>query len=140
MQRILFLILTALLLILAACGGPKAATTPVKAEIDLATLPENIDAQTANQLRGRDDVLLIDVREQWEYDEVRIPDVTLIPMNEIPSRLREIPQDKTVIISCRSGNRSNQVVKFLQGEGFTNIHNLQGGILAWEGAGLAVER
>ncbi|MEZ4726456.1 MAG: rhodanese-like domain-containing protein [Caldilineaceae bacterium] len=137
-QRIISLFLIIIVALVAGCGGQPAAAPP-NAELDLTTLSENVDAQTVNQLRERADVLLIDVREPWEYNEAHIPGVTLIPMGEIPNRLSEIPQDKTVIVSCRSGNRSSQVVEFLQGQGFTNVHNLSGGILAWQGAGLPVE-
>ena len=98
-----------------------------------------MDAQTAASVQDRDDVLLIDVREQWEYDEGHIPNITLIPMNEVPARLSEIPTDKEVIVACRSGNRSSQVVEYLRQQGYDNVHNLQGGILAWQQAGLPVE-
>ena len=83
---------------------------------------------------------MIDVREQWEYDEGHIPGITLIPMGEVTNRLDEIPKDKTVILTCRSGNRSGQVTDFLRNNGFDNVHNMTGGIVAWENAGLAVEQ
>ena len=52
----------------------------------------------------------------------------------------ELPTDQTVVLTCRSGNRSGQVTTFLQENGFENVHNMEGGILAWEDAGFAVER
>ena len=58
---------------------------------------------------------------------------------EVPARLSEIPTDKEVIVACRSGNRSSQVVEYLRQQGYDNVHNLQGGILAWQQAGLPVE-
>ena len=61
-------------------------------------------------------------------------------MSEIANRLDEIPKDKEVILTCRSGNRSGQVTNLLQQNGFDNVHNMQGGILAWQQAGYAVER
>ncbi|MCB0179289.1 MAG: rhodanese-like domain-containing protein, partial [Anaerolineae bacterium] len=64
----------------------------------------------------------------------------LIPMGEVTNRLDEIPKDKTVILTCRSGNRSGQVTDFLRNNGFDNVHNMTGGIVAWENAGLAVEQ
>ena len=85
-------------------------------------------------------VLVLDVREDWEYNEKHIPGVLWMPMNTVPNRLSEIPKDKEVIVTCRSGNRSGQVVDFLREQGFTNIHNMTGGIVAWESAGLPVER
>ena len=131
-----------LLLLLAACGGqPDAAVQPASA-IDAQTaldLPDTVDAQTVASVKDRADVVVLDVREQWEYDEQHIPGVTLIPMAEVPNRLSEIPTDKTVIVTCRSGNRSGQVTDYLRQLGYTNVHNMSGGILAWEQAGYSVE-
>ncbi len=134
-----------LLLLLAACGGqadvavmPAAADAAVNAPADLA-LPGTVDVQTVAAVKDRADVVVLDVREQWEYDEQHIPGVTLIPMAEVPNRLAEIPTDKTVIVTCRSGNRSGQVTDYLRQAGYTNVHNMAGGILAWEQAGYTVE-
>ena len=88
---------------------------------------------------ARDDVIVLDVREQWEYDEGHIPGVIHMPMNDVPANLDEIPTDQTVIVSCRSGNRSGQVTNFLREQGYENVHNMEGGIVAWERAGLPVE-
>ena len=91
-------------------------------------------------IQGLDDVYVLDVREQIEYDEKHIPGVTLLPMSEIQSRLDEVPKDKEVIITCRTGNRSGQVTQFLTQNGYDNVHNMQGGIVAWEEAGFPVDR
>ncbi|MBX3054891.1 MAG: rhodanese-like domain-containing protein [Anaerolineae bacterium] len=130
-------LLTAVLL--TACGGT-TTTSVVSADVNPATLPATVDVKTVAAVKERDDVVLIDVREQWEYDEGHIPGVTLIPMNEVASRLSEIPTDKEVIVTCRSGNRSGQVADFLRAQGYANVHNMQGGIIAWEAAGLPVDR
>lgn len=141
-QRIAVLLLIVMVALLSACGQPAtpapAAVAP--SEIDLATLPALLDPATVNQIRARADVLVIDVREQAEYNEGHIPGITLIPMGEIPNRLAEIPKDKTVVVTCHSGNRSSQVAGYLQQQGFTNIHDMQGGLVAWQQAGLPVER
>ena len=144
----LFLIIALVVVMasLAACGGqtaapaaeaPAAGEAATEAPLDLGP---TVDVQTVAEVKDRDDVFVIDVREQWEYDEGHIPGVTLIPMNDVPNRLNEIPKDKEVILTCRSGNRSSQVTQFLRDQGFTNIHNMDGGILAWEAAGLDVEK
>lgn len=137
-----FWLLTVLVLLLAACGGAaQEATLPEEGLGDAPlALSDTVDVETVAEVRERDDVLVLDVREQWEYDEGHIPGVTLIPMAEVSQRLDEIPADKTVIVTCRSGNRSGQVTDYLRQQGFDNVHNMDGGILAWEAAGYDVER
>lgn len=137
---VIFFFLTLFVLMLAACGGQPAASNSATTPIDMKNLPTLIDAQTANALRTRSDVLMLDVREKWEYAQGHIPGITLLPMAEVPNRLSEIPRDKTVIVTCHSGNRSSQVAAYLRQQGFTNIHDMQGGIAAWEKAGLPVEQ
>lgn len=128
-----------LALVLVACGGTDTAAPVAEAELPLDLAP-TVDVDTVSTIRERDDVFLLDVREQWEYDEGHIPGVTLIPTGQVPARLNEIPTDKTVIVTCRTGNRSGQVTDFLRQQGFTNVHNMDGGIVAWQQAGLPVER
>lgn len=139
---ILVLILGGLMMVLAACGGaaPAAEVADEPAQIDTAVLPVSVDATTTAALQERDDVVVLDVREQWEYDEGHIPGVVHMPMNTIPASLSEIPTDKTVIVTCRSGNRSSQVTAFLRENGFDNVHNMEGGILSWQSMGLPVDR
>lgn len=77
------------------------------------------------------DFQLIDVREPNEAEIAEIG-AELIPMGEIPSNLDKISKSKKVIIHCRSGARSGNIVRFLeQNHGFDNVYNLKGGILAW---------
>lgn len=85
-------------------------------------------------------VLLIDVREQDEYDTAHVAGSTLIPLGELPNRLGEISQhkDKPLIAICRSGKRSAQAVKLLHEKGFTQATSVEGGLIAWEQAGLPV--
>lgn len=137
-----FWLFALLLLLLAACGGATDEAAVMEADAGDAplSLPDTVDVDTVAEVKARDDVVVLDVREQWEYDEGHIPGVTLIPMAEISQRLDEVPTDKTVIVTCRSGNRSGQVTDYLRQQGFDNVHNMDGGILAWEAAGYEVER
>lgn len=143
MKLKLFLILT-LFALVTACGATAGPATLSEASsvsaIEEIELGPDVDVHTAAAVQNRDDVVLIDVREQWEYDEGHIPNITLIPMGEITNRLDEIPRDKKVIVTCRSGNRSGQVTEFLRQNGFENVHNMQGGIVAWQQAGYEVEQ
>jgi len=103
-------------------------------------LPADVDVHMVATIKDRDDVFVFDVREQWEYDEWRIPAITLIPMGEVPNRLNEIPKDKTVIVTCNRGNRSGKITNFLRENGYTDVHNMLGGIQEWNRAGYEVER
>ena len=77
------------------------------------------------------DFQLIDVRELHEFEEANLGG-HLIPLGEIPSRYSEISKDKQVIMQCRSGARSANAASFLeQNHGYSNLYNLEGGILAW---------
>ena len=135
------MILVILALALSACTASPAAPAPAPtSQVDAAQLGPNVDVATVNGLLGRDDVVILDVREQSEYDAGHIPGVTLIPLNDVSNRLNEIPKDKPVIVTCRSGNRSGQATDFLRQQGYTNVHNMTGGINAWQQAGYAVEK
>jgi len=136
----LILPLLVLVLALAACGGQSEQVDAPAPDININELPQEVDVQTVFDIQGLDDVYVLDVREQIEYDEKHIPGVTLLPISEIQSRLDEVPKDKEVIITCRTGNRSDQVTQFLLQNGYDNVHNMQGGIVAWEEAGFPVER
>jgi len=79
----------------------------------------------------KEDFQLIDVREQNEYDFVNM-NAELIPLSEIASHVDKFSRDKKVVVHCRSGARSANVIALLQEQhGYDNLYNLTGGILAW---------
>jgi adenylyltransferase/sulfurtransferase len=83
-------------------------------------------------MRGRgEDVSLIDVREPHEWEIARIEGANLIPMGEVPGRISEIPQTGNVLVYCKVGARSAEVLKFLHQVGLTNTKHLAGGIEAY---------
>ena len=82
--------------------------------------------------------ILVDVREQYEFDEVRIPGSILIPLSEFAERYKELPKDKKLIMQCRSGARSAKATDLLLENGYQAV-NMEGGILAWEEEDLPVE-
>jgi len=144
MKRFYLAVVVFVILSVAACTAsptaPVPAPAPVATQVDVAQLGPNVDVATVSALQGRDDVLILDVREQSEYDAGHIPGVTLIPLNDVANRLGEIPKDKPVIVTCRSGNRSGQATDFLRQQGYTNVHNMTGGLNAWQQAGYPVEK
>lgn len=79
----------------------------------------------------KEDFQLIDIREPDEFDICNL-NGQLIPMGEVPENMDKISRDKPVIIHCRSGSRSANLIQFLENNfSFTNLYNLKGGILAW---------
>ena len=76
---------------------------------------------------------LIDVREPFEYEVSNLNGIN-IPLSGVVIESEKISRDIPVVIHCRSGKRSAQAVVLLEQEGFTNLSNLQGGILAWKEA------
>ena len=83
-------------------------------------------------------VYLLDVREPDEWEAGHAPDAHHLPMMEIPARMAEVPTDREVVVVCRSGGRSGQVVSYLMGNGWDNVRNLDGGMQAWAGEGREV--
>ncbi len=84
--------------------------------------------------------IMIDVRERDEWDTERIPGVALKPMSTIDDWYADLPREGTVIVQCRTGSRSGQVVHALMEQaGFENVVNLEGGIVGWKFQGLDTE-
>jgi rhodanese-related sulfurtransferase len=84
--------------------------------------------------------LLVDIREVEEWQAARIPGAEFKPLSTINDWWPDLPLDRTVVLYCRSGNRSAHAVNALVGQaGRTNVLNLTGGIIAWDRAGLPVE-
>ncbi len=85
------------------------------------------------QAEGRPHTV-IDVREPYEYGIAHL-DGVLIPLDTLPESVDRIPRDEPVVVHCRSGIRSARAIRLLEAEhGFTNLHNLEGGILGWQAA------
>jgi rhodanese-related sulfurtransferase len=79
----------------------------------------------------RDQPVLLDVREPWEWQAARIEGSRHIPMREVPARLDELDRGREVVAICHHGGRSQQVAMFLEKNGFAKVHNLVGGVDAW---------
>ncbi|WP_180541268.1 molybdopterin-synthase adenylyltransferase MoeB [Nevskia soli] len=107
------------------CGIPQQVThtEPAKGEIDVTEVKQKID-------RGADFVL-VDVREPHEYQIASIPQAKLIPLGELGRRLGELDPDDEIVVHCKSGGRSAKAVEFLRQQGFKDVSNMRGGILAW---------
>jgi adenylyltransferase/sulfurtransferase len=101
------------------------------------TLKNGIPQMTVQELKQRRDsgvdLFLLDVREPYEYQIANIGG-TLIPQGEVPQRLAEIDRNSEIVVQCRSGGRSQRIAEFLAQQGYPNVKNLAGGILAWADA------
>ena len=84
------------------------------------------------------DAYLLDVRDPEEWLAGHAPDATHVPMMEIPGRAGEVPGDREVVVVCRVGARSAQVVAYLRAQGHETAVNLAGGMVAWQAAGRPV--
>jgi Rhodanese-related sulfurtransferase len=76
---------------------------------------------------------LIDVRQEWEYKEFHLPGARHIPLADLLDRVSEIPLDKPVLVYCLSGGRSRVAASLLEGQGFEDVADMIGGIMAWQG-------
>ena len=83
------------------------------------------------RLASINDILLLDVREDNEVALCTLPDYVHIPMNLIPLRHNELPDNRTIVVYCHHGIRSLQVAMYLAHIGFEQVINLKGGIDAW---------
>ena len=87
--------------------------------------------QLSTQLGNGDKVVLLDVRDPWEYEICRLSGSLNIPMNEIAEKTNELDPDARTIVICHFGMRSMEVGNFLESAGFRDIVNLEGGLDAW---------
>jgi len=94
-------------------------------------IQNEITVQELQELKKADSIHLLDVREDYEYDIANIGG-QLIPLNQVVDRVLEIPNDRPVVVMCKSGGRSQNAIDLLKKEGFDNLINLKGGILAWQ--------
>ena len=81
------------------------------------------------------DAYLLDVRDPDEWTAGHAPGAHHVPMMEVPARLEEIPADSDVVVVCRMGGRSAQVVTYLANQGWDNVRNLDGGMEDWAATG-----
>jgi molybdopterin/thiamine biosynthesis adenylyltransferase/rhodanese-related sulfurtransferase len=102
------------------CGVAKPAKE--LREISATTLKEMLEAG--------EDFQLLDVREPHEYEDANIGGVS-IPLKTLPSKLDTLDPNKKMVVHCHSGQRSKQAIALLQEQGFQNLYNLKGGIVAW---------
>ncbi len=122
--------LLALLAIAAACSP-----APQTADFPRLISPQ----EAAERLAEDENAILLDVRtpEEWANDG-HSPDAILIPLQELEARVNELDKNDTILVICRSGNRSQPAAEFLRQQGFPRVTEVEGGMRAWARQGLPV--
>ena len=98
---------------------------------------ESVSSDTAAAMFAQRQAVIVDVREQQEWDEARIEGAIHVPLGQLSSRLQELEpyRNTTLIVQCRSGRRSAEAFHIIKAAGYEHIYNLQGGIQSWVESG-----
>jgi rhodanese-related sulfurtransferase len=118
----------AVLIGLSSCAGAYAAPAA-------EGLAREVSITQAGELREAG-AFVLDVRTQEEWNQFHIPDSTLIPLDQLASRLGEVPQDEEILVVCRSGNRSASGRDILLKAGYPLVTSMAGGVTEWYTRGL----
>ena len=106
-----------------------------------APIVPTVDVQTAaERLAAPEPPLLVDVREPDEFGVARVDGAVLVPLSTFMLRYQQIPNDRPLIIMCAAGGRSATATAHLLANGWADVTNMAGGIMAWERSGLPVKR
>ncbi len=100
---------------------------------------DEVSAARAHELVAAGGAWLLDVREPFEWEEMRSPDAHLIPLSQLQDRQDELPEDQQILVICHSGGRSRMVTDALLRADFPAA-NVAGGMIAWESSGAPIER
>ncbi|MCK4865953.1 MAG: rhodanese-like domain-containing protein [Gammaproteobacteria bacterium] len=103
------------------------------------SLIKEIEVAELAQLKEKGETIrVIDIRQPVELNSGIIPGAEALPMHIIPLRINEFKRDEKLVLVCRSGARSAQACMFMQQQGYDNVFNLRGGMIAWAGSGLEI--
>ena len=104
-------------------------------------LMESVSPKEAFSMSAGQKAVIVDVREDSEWNEQHILGAIHIPLGQLNERLAELKQykDSPVITQCKSGGRSAQAFEVLKSAGFSKVYNMDGGIIAWDNAGLKTQ-
>lgn len=120
---------------LTGCSSQSAALAEPPA---VDALPDEISVQQAYELY-EDGAFVLDVRTQEEWDDFHAPNTVLIPLDQLPNRVDELPKDEAILVVCRSGNRSQAGRDILRQAGFENVASVNGGLTDWRASGYPIE-
>ena len=126
------------LIAILSLGISACSSAPTQVSTDIESLPDTISIQEAHELY-QEGVFLLDVRTQEEWDDFHAPNTTLIPLDQLESRLGELPENEPIVVVCRSGNRSHAGRDILLANGHEPTTSMAGGLNAWRDAGFPIE-
>jgi rhodanese-related sulfurtransferase len=121
-------IVAVIIFLIASLGGEQSSST--------GKLPAFVSVDEAHQLY-EEGTFVLDVRTPEEWNEFHAPNTTLIPLDELASRVNELPKDQPIVVVCRSGNRSQTGRDILLQAGF-NATSMNGGLNEWRASGYPV--
>jgi len=121
-------VVAVIIFLIATAGGGQSNST--------GTLPAFVSVDEAHQMY-EDGTFVLDVRTQEEWNEYHAPNTTLIPLDELATRVNELPKDQPIVVVCRSGNRSQSGRDILLQAGF-DATSMTGGLSAWRDSGYQV--
>lgn len=103
---------------------------------------QEVNSAAALQLINHKNALVLDVREEKEFNGGHILNAKLVPLGKLPGQVAELERyrERPIIVVCRSGQRSASACALLAKQGFGQAYNLEGGVLAWQKAGLPLEK
>ena len=103
---------------------------------------QEVNSAAALQLINHKNALVLDVREEKEFNVGHILNAKLIPLGKLTEQMAELERyrERPIVVVCRSGQRSASACALLSKQGFAQAYNLEGGVLAWQKAGLPVEK
>jgi rhodanese-related sulfurtransferase len=127
------LVIAAAMLLYACSAGLKANPSSPAAVSSTAITPAQ------GYAKFQQGSFFLDVRTQTEWDQFHIKDSTLIPLEELQTRLNELPKSKDIVVVCLSGQLSQSGAAILQQAGFPHVSYVSGGLQAWMAAGYPVQ-
>lgn len=135
MRNILLAVMLAAALTMAGCGSSSDGDTGTALDDSVRLVEPGTAADLLDDGTGR---VLLDVRTPEEFDEAHLDGALLIDFyrDDFESAISELDRDQPYVIYCRSGSRSGQVRKLMADLGFTDVADVDGGILAWQAEGL----
>lgn len=121
--------------------GLVSAIILTAASLAIAAGQRNISSLEARALLAKHkNAFLLDVRTPDEYRQAHLKGAVLIPVSEIERRLGEVPKNRTIVVYCAVGSRSNLVAGFLAGKGYGEVYNVSDGIVGWYRNHLPIDR